>query len=126
LGTPFSYAVIAVVSFMQGDYASLDLFINSYCFLWYSCFRFAQDCDTFDQAKVARLSPPMRRGKELCRAFDLHIAAIRLIYLTAPRPLGTPKGDRDKQSKAPAAHRLSIAFLLSLLGKLCVLSKLML
>ena len=23
----------------------------------------------------------------------LHIAAIRLIYLTAPRPLGTPKGE---------------------------------
>ena len=66
MGKPFSYAVVAVVSFMQGDYASLDF------------------CDTFDQAKVARLSPPMRRGKELCRAFDLHIAAIRLIYLTAP------------------------------------------
>jgi len=59
----------------------------------------------------------MRRGKELCRAFDLHIAAIRLIYLTAPRPLGTPKGDRDKQRKAPAAHRLSIAFLLSAAGQ---------
>jgi len=28
------------------------------------------------------------------------------------------KGNRDKLNKAPAAHRLSIAFLLSLLGKL--------
>ena len=36
MGTHFSYAIIAVVSFMQGDYASLDL------------------CGTLDQAKVAR------------------------------------------------------------------------
>jgi len=32
------------------------------------------------------------RGKDVWRVFDLHIAAIRLIYLSAPRPLGTPKG----------------------------------
>ena len=27
LATPFSYAVVAVVSFMQGDYASLELLV---------------------------------------------------------------------------------------------------
>jgi hypothetical protein len=29
-GTPFSYAIIAVVSFMQGDYASLDCLVLCY------------------------------------------------------------------------------------------------
>ena len=30
MGTHFSYAIIAVVSFMQGDYASLDLLFLFY------------------------------------------------------------------------------------------------
>jgi len=48
---------------------------------------------SFQQWKRRSLTAAASRGKELCRAFDLHIAAIRLIYLTAPRPLGTPKGE---------------------------------
>jgi len=40
-------------------------------------------CDTFDQAKVARLSPPMRRGKD-----------VRWGY--AAKQIPTPNKNRDR------------------------------
>jgi hypothetical protein len=63
LETPFSYAIITVVSFMQGDYASLDF------------------CGTLDQAKVPRVSPPMRRGEDCVMGF-YNMRSFALLWMT--------------------------------------------